>query len=203
MSADPNVRSDGIPVIDISPFRRNEAGARSTVLAVEAACRDTGFFLVTGHGVSAEATDRIYRLARAFFDLPDAYKREQGRGADVQGGVAFAPIAEEALAATLGIKTPGDYKESLNYGPRLLGSAWPDRPENLQAAFIDYFAEMETLARTLRRMFCSAIGPGGRSLRTLLHAATPRPCGSSTIQSRRSTPCPASSAPACIPTTAS
>ena len=154
----PDVRSDGIPVIDISPFRSNEAGARSTVLAVEAACRDTGFFLVTGHGVASDATDRIYRLARAFFDLPDAYKREQGRGTDVPGGVAFAPIAEEALAATLGIKTPGDYKESLNYGPRLPGSAWPDRPENLQAAFVDYFSEMETLARTLRRIFCSAIG---------------------------------------------
>ncbi len=150
--------SADIPVVDIGPFRRGEAGAGSTVKAVEAACRDTGFFLVTGHGVSVEATDRLYALARAFFDLPEDYKRAHGGGTDVTGGVAFAPLAQEALAATLGLKTPGDYKESLNFGPRLPGSAWPARPEGLHEAFEVYFREMEALARVLRGMFCRAIG---------------------------------------------
>lgn len=147
-----------IPVIDIAPFRHGESGAAAVVKAVESACRDTGFFLVTGHGVSTDATARVYGLARSFFDLPEDYKRAHGRGTDVMGGMAFSPLAEEALAATLGIKTPGDYKESLNFGPRLAGGAWADRPEGLKAAFHDYFAEMEKLARTLRGVFCQAIG---------------------------------------------
>jgi isopenicillin N synthase-like dioxygenase len=147
-----------IPIIDVGPFLRAESGAAAAVAAVERACRDTGFFLVTGHGVSPEITRRLYDTARAFFDLPQDWKTRQGRGTSVVGGVAFSPLADEALAATLGVKTPGDYKESLNYGPRLAGDTWPDQPPGLAAAFADYFKEMEMLARGLRHIFCSAIG---------------------------------------------
>lgn len=147
-----------IPVIDVGPFIRGENGAKAVVADIEAACRDTGFFLVTGHGVSPEKTMRLYNLARAFFDLPEDFKRSHGRGTGLQGGMAFSPLADEALAATKGIKTPGDYKESLNYGARLAGDAWPDQPAGIDAAFHDYFGEMETLARHLRRIFCQAIG---------------------------------------------
>lgn len=147
-----------IPVIDISPFIKGEAGAASVVAEVERAARDAGFFLVTGHGVCVEKTATIYNLARAFFDLPEDYKRAHGRGTDVLGGMAFSPLADEALAATLGIKTPGDYKESLNFGKLLPGDSWADQPDGLKQAFDEYFAEMETLARHLRHIFCSAIG---------------------------------------------
>jgi len=148
----------GIPVIDIGPFIKNEAGAAAVVIAIETACRDTGFFLVKGHGVSPEITSRLYNLARAFFDEPQDRKKTIGRGTGVTGGVAFSPIAEEALAATLGIKTPGDYKESLNFGENLPGDAWPNVPEGLEKAFRDYFREMETLSKHMRRIFCQAIG---------------------------------------------
>jgi isopenicillin N synthase-like dioxygenase len=74
------------------------------------------------------------------------------------GGVAFAPLADEALAATQGEKTPGDYKESLNFGPRLPGSPWPARPQALHPALEAYFREMERLAKGLRQIFCQAIG---------------------------------------------
>lgn len=74
------------------------------------------------------------------------------------GGLSFAPMATEALSATLGLATPGDYKESLSYGPNLPGFNWPERPEGLKAAFINYTAAMESLAITLRGIFCEAIG---------------------------------------------
>lgn len=150
--------SDGIPVIDIGPYLRKEARAATVIAAVETACRETGFFLVTGHEVSPRIIQRLYQSARAFFDCPEEYKRAHGRGTGVMGGVAFSPLADEALSATLGIQTPGDYKESLNFGPRLKGDAWPDRPPGLQAAFADYLAEMEKLAAALRQIFCRAIG---------------------------------------------
>ncbi|MFK0383001.1 isopenicillin N synthase family dioxygenase [Agrobacterium sp. NPDC090273] len=147
-----------IPVIDVAPFINGTEGADDVVRAIEKACRETGFFLVTGHGVSKEITSRLYNLARDFFDEPQDWKKHQGRGTGVEGGMAFSPIADEALSATLGIKTPGDYKESLNFGLRLPGDAWVSKPEGLEAAFRAYFAEMETLAKHLRRAFCQAIG---------------------------------------------
>ncbi|WP_392713975.1 isopenicillin N synthase family dioxygenase [Rhizobium ruizarguesonis] len=157
-TASSNSVGAGIPVIDVGPFIRNEAGSADVVKAIEAACRDTGFFLVTGHGVSPDVTSRLYHLARAFFDYPQDWKTTQGRGTSVMGGVAFSPLAEEALAATLGIKTPGDYKESLNFGKNLSGDTWPNRPEGIERAFHDYFKEMEILAKHMRRIFCQAIG---------------------------------------------
>ena len=150
--------ADDIPVIDVGPFVRGEAGSGRVVDEVEAAGRGTGFFLVTGHGVPRGTMRRLYDLAHAFFDLEEEEKRACGKGNSVMGGMSFSPLADEALAATKGIATPGDYKESLNHGPLLGGGAWPPRPEGLEAAFHDYFAEMETLARHLRRIFCRAIG---------------------------------------------
>lgn len=155
--ADPAVLEE-IPVIDISPFIAGQAGSADVVRAVEKACRNLGFLLVTGHGVPKETTDRLYTSARAFFDEPQEWKVSQGRGTGEMGGMAFSPIADEALAATMGLKTPGDFKESLNYGPRLEGDAWSDRPAGLHSAFQDYFAAMEVLSGHMRRIFCSAIG---------------------------------------------
>ncbi|MBB3424063.1 isopenicillin N synthase-like dioxygenase [Rhizobium sp. BK312] len=154
----PDEVQDSIPVIDIAPFIAGAEASPKVVTAIEDACRRTGFFLVTGHGVSADVTTRLYNLARDFFDEPQEWKIGQGRGTSIEGGVAFSPIADEALAATLGIKTPGDYKESLNFGPRLPGDLWPTRPEGLEQAFADYFTEMEKLAGHLRRAFCEALG---------------------------------------------
>ena len=149
---------DLIPVVDISEFISGGPGAGAVVEKIRTAATESGFFLVTGHGVDPAVTKRLYDLAYAFFDEPQDWKVGVGRGKNVEGGVAFAPMKEEALAGTLGRKTPGDLKESLNFGPRLGGDIWPDRPAGLEAAFRDYFAEMETLARHLRGIFCSAIG---------------------------------------------
>lgn len=41
-----------IPIIDISPFIAGDAaGSREVARAVDQACREVGFLLVTGHGV--------------------------------------------------------------------------------------------------------------------------------------------------------
>ncbi|WP_271023334.1 2-oxoglutarate and iron-dependent oxygenase domain-containing protein [Rhizobium sp. RCAM05973] len=76
---------DGIPVIDVSPFIHQTTGGDSVVKAIEAACRETGFFLITGHGVSTEATAQLYSLARDFFDEPQDWKKKQGRGTSLKG----------------------------------------------------------------------------------------------------------------------
>jgi len=153
-----NGSGESIPIIDVGPFLRDERGAEAVVAAVDRAATQTGFFTITGHGVSPRTTKRLYETARAFFDRPSEEKRAlKGQNATM-GGVAFAPLADEALAATQGQKTPGDYKESLNFGPRLPGSPWPARPAGLHAAFEAYFREMERLAKGLRHIFCQAIG---------------------------------------------
>ncbi len=148
-----------IPVIDLAAFDGDDdAASRTVVRAVEGACKELGFFLVTGHGVDPGVTQRLYDLARAFFDRPEAEKRLSARTRTLEGGLTFVPLAQESLSGTAGVIAPGDYKESLNYGPRLGGGPWPDQPPGLMEAFAAYFAEMETLAARLLRIFCAAVG---------------------------------------------
>ena len=97
-------------------------------------------------------------LARAFFDHSEDAKRALAGQPPQMAGVDFAPLLKEALAATQGVATPGDIKESLNFGPRLDGSPWPASPTGMRKAFMAYFVEMENLAHALRRIFCAAIG---------------------------------------------
>jgi isopenicillin N synthase-like dioxygenase len=106
--------------------------------------------------VDAGRTRTLYDTARAFFDRPD--RAVDTAAPPLPGGLGYAPLKAEALAATRGEAGPGDLKQSLNYGPRLPGAPWPADQPGLRAAFEGYFAEMEALAHTLRRMFCAAVG---------------------------------------------
>ena len=149
---------DSLPIIDIAPFLNRGSGSDAVVAQTNSACLNTGFFVVTGHGVDPSVTARLYGSARSFFDRGDAEKRALAGQPLQVAGVGFAPLLDEALAATQGVSTPGDIKESLNFGPRLEGSPWPADPTGMREAFMAYFVEMEKLARRLRQIFCAAIG---------------------------------------------
>ena len=49
-----------IPEIDIAPLIDGSHAAKQSVVGeIEAACADTGFFTIVGHGVDADLLDRI------------------------------------------------------------------------------------------------------------------------------------------------
>jgi isopenicillin N synthase-like dioxygenase len=148
--------NDSLPVIDISPFLNGGSGSGAVVAQINSGCPTSNRF--SGHGVDPAITARLYDRARAFFDRSDAEKRLLVGQPPQIAGVDFAPLLKEALAATQGVLTPGDIKESVNFGPRLEGSPWPASPIGMCEAFTAYFAEMETLAHAVRRIFCAAIG---------------------------------------------
>src|SRR4029079_8779035 len=103
-------RDMSVPVIDLT------ANDARVVQQVGAACERIGFFTITNHGVPAEVIDGAWRAARAFFDRPEAEKMALALG-DREGLMAnlpqYYPFQEEALAAGLGVKKPGDLQETL------------------------------------------------------------------------------------------
>src|SRR5262245_33173665 len=62
--------TDTIPTIDLSPLRGGDAGKRAVAKEIDAACRDTGFFFVTGHGVPTDLITTTRQKAIDFFALP-------------------------------------------------------------------------------------------------------------------------------------
>ena len=62
------------PLVDVAPLLDLAASSRAQLAvgrAVDAACRDSGFFLVTGHGIEPGLRDDLERLTPEFFALPD------------------------------------------------------------------------------------------------------------------------------------
>jgi len=113
-------------VIDLTALRADpdivEPAAVAVAEAVDRAARDTGFLLVTGHGVPVEDHRRLDAAARDFFALPDEVKR---RVAMDRGGRAWRGWFPEGGELTSGRP---DRKEGLYLGedlpaddPRVVG----------------------------------------------------------------------------------
>src|SRR5262249_57616327 len=67
-----------LPVIDVGPLAgRAPAAMRAGVAGqIQAACRERGFFYVTGHDVPAGLVDQLADASAEFFALPQADKLE-------------------------------------------------------------------------------------------------------------------------------
>ncbi len=163
-----------VPIIDIAPFAHGSAADKLTVArAVDQACRDIGFLVIQGHGVSPELINTVRRLSRDFFDLPLVEKQRVARPAkDVARG--YIGLDEESLARSRDPSAYGsDLNESLMIGPvdevpsdyalapeagqHFAANIWPENRPGLQEAYIAYYRAMGELAQTLMRIFAVAL----------------------------------------------
>jgi isopenicillin N synthase-like dioxygenase len=140
-----------LPIVDLSE------GARAAAGAIDAACRDTGFFYVVGHGVDDELGLRLEALAREFFALDD---EEKSQIAMARGGAAWRgwfPVGGELTSGR------PDRKEGIYFGaelgpdhPRVQAGVplhganlFPARPAGLRAAVLEYLDEMTRVGHAL------------------------------------------------------
>jgi len=64
-----------VPVVDVGPLRvEGSPAAASAIAAIDAACRETGFFVVVGHGLD-DLMEPVFAGARRLFALPEPAKR--------------------------------------------------------------------------------------------------------------------------------
>src|SRR4051812_7440486 len=62
-----------VPLIDLGALEA--AGGAATVgRMIDAACRDTGFFVIVGHGIDPALLQSLDACSRLFFALPEAAK---------------------------------------------------------------------------------------------------------------------------------
>jgi isopenicillin N synthase-like dioxygenase len=118
-----------IPTIDLTRVSPDE---------IRGACETVGFFTVIGHGVPEELIQEVAVRSRAFFDLPDAEKERFRAPAETAGVPVYRPLGAEKLGAN------ADRKASLDWGPTLVGVAWPS--DELRSAYERYYAELLRVA---------------------------------------------------------
>ena len=155
-----------IPVLDFSRFTSG-SDRDGFVADLGKACRETGFILITGHGIPEALIADTFAAADAFFDLPaerkaplDILKVGSNRG--------WAAEGSENLDDTSG---QIDLKEGFNIGlemaaddPRILAgepfravNAWPEVPGFRETA-LSYFDAVHRLGVELHRAIALDLG---------------------------------------------
>jgi isopenicillin N synthase-like dioxygenase len=101
-------------IVDVSSLTGASGPPLDRVAAeIRAACREHGFFYVTGHGVPAELSAGLERAARAFFALPVADRMEIAMARAGAAWRGYFPLGGELTSGR------PDHKEGLYFGSEL------------------------------------------------------------------------------------
>jgi isopenicillin N synthase-like dioxygenase len=145
-----------LPVIDVAPLVAGTGPAGTVPAAtgpagavaeqIQAACRERGFFYVTGHGVPAELLDQLADASAEFFALPVADKLEIAMERGGRAWRGYFPVGAELTSGR------PDLKEGLYFGaelpaddPRVLAglplhgaNLFPDQVPRLRPLVLSY-----------------------------------------------------------------
>jgi isopenicillin N synthase-like dioxygenase len=141
-------------------------GAGAVAAKIGHACRETGFFYVTGHGITPETVETAFAMSRAFFGQPLAAKEKAGwdgpsgnRGWIRLGSEVLDPGKPHDLkeAFNIGLELPPDDPEVMAGRPFRGVNCWPDIP-GFRTAALTYFDACWRLGRTLHRAFALDLG---------------------------------------------
>ncbi|MCT9931103.1 hypothetical protein N5079_12840 [Planotetraspora sp. A-T 1434] len=155
--------SGPLPVIDVSPLVGPGSPGERTAVAreIEAACRDSGFFYVSGHGVPAELVTRLDGAARRFFRLPPQRKMEISMDRGGRAWRGFFPVGGELTSGR------PDLKEGIYFGvegavddPRPLHgpNLFPSQVPELRPAVLAYLDALTEVAQSVMRGIALSLG---------------------------------------------
>ncbi|GAA3140214.1 isopenicillin N synthase family oxygenase [Nonomuraea salmonea] len=161
-----------MPIIDVSPLvsggpgkeagnvAGNEAGKEAVAEAIGAACRDSGFFYIRGHGVPAELIDRLDAAARRFFALPDEVKQEIAMERGGRAWRGFFPVGGELTSGRPDLKEGVYFGAEEPPGPRPLHgpNLFPAQVPELRAAVLDYLGRMTEVGQAVMAGVALSLG---------------------------------------------
>jgi len=155
-----------LPVLDLSLLDRGPEAAERFRTQLRDATHRVGFFYLTGTGVSPELEERLLRVSRAFFALPEADKLaiENVKSPHFRG---YTRIGGERTQGRV------DWREQIDIGPelpavtdpgapdhaRLIGpNLWPESLPELREVAEEWQAQLAGVSRKLLRAWALALG---------------------------------------------
>ena len=153
--------SMSLPTIDLAQYR--QTGQKAAFLAqLRAICRDTGFFYLTGHGISLAQQQQVLTQSRAFFALPPEAKQQVSmlQSPHFRG---YTALASELTAGQADLREQFDImREDAVLGlptqnalwRRLIGpNQWPAALPSLQATLLGFQQQLtDVLTELLHAM---------------------------------------------------
>jgi isopenicillin N synthase-like dioxygenase len=102
-----------VPVIDVAPLVKHANERAQTAEQIGAACRESGFFYVVGHGVDEELCWRLEALSREFFSKGEPEKMQIAMSRGGRAWRGYFPVGRELTSGK------PDRKEGLYFGAEL------------------------------------------------------------------------------------
>ena len=161
----------GLPILDMTPLlgHGDEAAREALARDIRAACRDSGFFYVVGHGVAPALLRELAEASGRFFALPAAQKQaiamaHGGRawrgwfpvGGELTGG---APDRKEGLY--FGSELPPEHPRVRAGVPMHGANLFPEQVPELRPLVLRYIAAMTTVAQALLVGVARSLGLAG------------------------------------------
>jgi isopenicillin N synthase-like dioxygenase len=162
-----STRAARIPVLDVAQYLAGAPGAATHLAAaIESTCADTGFLVISNHGVSQNLIDRAFASARALFTLSEKDKLALKIG---DRNIGYLPYGGQTMkTSTIEVATKPNYSESFYItDPEPEPSVqdvlkdlnkWPSGMAAFKATQIEYFQTMRSLARQFLPAFALALG---------------------------------------------
>lgn len=150
-----------LPVVDLSTADTDVDAFRRSL---REAAHESGFFYLTGHGVSGDQIAEVLALARGFFNLSEDEKGQisQLRSPQFRG---YSRVGGELTNGKV------DWREQIDIGPeratiagaqgywRLQGpNLWPARPASFRAAFESWDEALSVVGLRLLRHWAVSLG---------------------------------------------
>lgn len=156
-----------LPVLDLSRLEAGEAERQAFLTDLRDAARTSGFFYLTGHGVTAAEFKAIFDLSRRFFALPEAEKLS----VQMIHSPQFRGYNRAGAELTRGAQ---DWREQYDFGPerpllpltpdsppwaRLQGpNLWPAALPEMKAGVIGWQDKLSALGIRLLEAFALSLG---------------------------------------------
>ncbi|MFW2335031.1 isopenicillin N synthase family dioxygenase, partial [Ilumatobacter sp.] len=155
---------DELALIDVAPLFDPHGDASDVAVQIDRACRELGFFRITGHGIDGQRLADLDRLAREFFDRRDGDKeafamRHAGsawRGWFPLGGEITSGVADRKEGLYVGTDHPADHPRVRSATPLHGRNLLPD--DGLGAAVDDWLACLRPIADAVMRGIALALG---------------------------------------------
>jgi isopenicillin N synthase-like dioxygenase len=158
-----------LPVIDVAPLLDPMSSAddrRAVGRQLDAACRQSGFLLVEGHGVDPDLRDQLESLSREFFALPDATKAQISMDRAGSAWRGWFPVGGELTSGE------PDRKEGVYFGtelgpddPRVAArtplhgaNLFPSEPASLGPVVLRWMDEVTAVGQALLRGLALGLG---------------------------------------------
>ena len=151
------MNNNSVPIIDVSPLTHGSGDKTDVAKALRSACRQYGFFYITGHSIPIELQQQLEEQSRLFFALEQQEKLKIRMALGGKAWRGFFPVGEEL---TSGIP---DLKEGLYFGSELDAShpkvvqkvplhganLFPDQVPALKQTVLDYIEALTRLGHQL------------------------------------------------------